>query len=175
MSSEEKGLVLPPLSRMEEDYVVIGWGSDPACDLCAVLRSGYCAVGEPPAPLGFHAASEIYHESPLEKQSSEVNNATARVMTNKKLVSPYANGEGLSTLPYAGWKLSPMMGAMYAPELYAVPGFPYSSAAAAAAASTAAAASFRGAALRSRGRAHTPVYGAVRAALPQPTLPAYPG
>lgn len=72
-------------------------------------------------------------------------------MTNKKLVSPYANGEGLSTLPYgkttsprflssssvvnnearqiiggfslclgsAGWKLSPMMGAMYGPELYA--------------------------------------------------------
>lgn len=81
----------------------------------------------------------------------QVNNATARVMTNKKLVSPYANGEGLSTLPYgkttsprflssssvdsneamqiiggfslcldsAGWKLSPMMGAMYGPELYA--------------------------------------------------------
>lgn len=73
------------------------------------------------------------------------------MMTNKKLVSPYANGEGLSTLPYgkttsprflssssvvsneamqiiggfslcldaAGWKLSPMMGAMYGPELYA--------------------------------------------------------
>lgn len=30
----------------------------------------------------------------------QVNNATARVMTNKKLVSPYANGEGLSALPY---------------------------------------------------------------------------
>lgn len=29
-----------------------------------------------------------------------MNNATARVMTNKKLVSPYANGEGLSALPY---------------------------------------------------------------------------
>lgn len=30
----------------------------------------------------------------------QVNNATARVMTNKKMVSPYANGEGLSSLPY---------------------------------------------------------------------------
>ncbi|KAK3556726.1 hypothetical protein QTP70_015075 [Hemibagrus guttatus] len=100
-----------------------------------------------------------------------VNNATARVMTNKKLVSPYANGEGLSALPYvAGWKLSPMVGAMYGPELYAVPGFPYPTAAAAAAATTAA--TFRGAHLRGRGR---PVYGAVRAAIPQPAIPAYPG
>ncbi|XP_031683472.1 RNA binding protein fox-1 homolog 2-like isoform X2 [Oncorhynchus kisutch] len=89
-------------------------------------------------------------------------------MTNKKMVSPYPNGEALSTLPYAGWKLSPMVQAMYGPELYAVPGFPYPSAAAAA--STAAA--FRGAHLRGRGR---PVYGAVRAAVPQPALPAYPG
>ncbi|KAG7216198.1 hypothetical protein INR49_029047 [Caranx melampygus] len=31
-------------------------------------------------------------------------------MTNKKMVSPYPNGEALSTLPYAGWKLSPMVG-----------------------------------------------------------------
>eukprot|EP00063_Salmo_salar_P073799 XP_014048634.1 PREDICTED: RNA binding protein fox-1 homolog 2-like [Salmo salar] len=98
----------------------------------------------------------------------QVNNATARVMTNKKMVSPYPNGEALSTLPYAGWKLSPMVQAMYGPELYAVPGFPYPSAAAAA--STAAA--FRGAHLRGRGR---PVYSAVRAAVPQPALPAYPG
>lgn len=30
----------------------------------------------------------------------QVNNATARVMTNKKMVSPYPNGEALSTLPY---------------------------------------------------------------------------
>ncbi|XP_017337293.1 RNA binding protein fox-1 homolog 2 isoform X1 [Ictalurus punctatus] len=101
----------------------------------------------------------------------QVNNATARVMTNKKLVSPYANGEGLSALPYvAGWKLSPMVSAMYGPELYAVPGFPYPTAAAAAAATTAA--TFRGAHLRGRGR---PVYGTVRAAIPQPAIPAYPG
>lgn len=30
----------------------------------------------------------------------KVNNATARVMTNKKMTAPYANGEGLATLPY---------------------------------------------------------------------------
>uniref|UniRef100_A0A8C2FGY2 RNA binding protein fox-1 homolog 2 n=1 Tax=Cyprinus carpio TaxID=7962 RepID=A0A8C2FGY2_CYPCA len=117
-------------------------------------------------------ARERLHGTIVEGRKIEVNNATARVMTNKKMVSPYANGEGLSTLPYAGWKLSPMMSAMYAPELYAVPGFPYpTTAAAAAAASTAA--SFRGAHhLRGRGR---PVYGAVRAAVPQPTIQAYPG
>lgn len=50
-----------------------------------------------------------------------------------------------------------------------VPGFPYP-AAAAAAASTAA--TFRGAHLRGRAR---PVYSAVRAAVPQPAIPAYPG
>ncbi|XP_031690216.1 RNA binding protein fox-1 homolog 2 isoform X2 [Oncorhynchus kisutch] len=112
-------------------------------------------------------ARERLHGTLVEGRKIEVNNATARVMTNKKMVSPYPNGEALSTLPY-GWKLSPMVQAMYGPELYAVPGFPYPSAAAAA--STAAA--FRGAHLRGRGR---PVYGAVRAAVPQPALPAYPG
>lgn len=93
-----------------------------------------------------------------------------------------------------------MVGAMYSPELYtgttthflrwrhgdariilevfikeavplffSVPGFPYQ--AAAAAASTAAA-TFRGAHLRGRAR---PVYSAVRAAVPQPAIPTYPG
>ncbi|XP_063282407.1 RNA binding protein fox-1 homolog 2 isoform X12 [Pelobates fuscus] len=91
------------------------------------------------------------------ERGSKVNNATARVMTNKKTVTPYGNG----------WKLSPMVGAVYGPELYAVPGFPYPTAAAAA--TTAAA--FRGAHLRGRGRT---VYGAVRAV--QPTaIPTYPG
>uniref|UniRef100_A0A5F9D5N4 RNA binding protein fox-1 homolog 2 n=1 Tax=Oryctolagus cuniculus TaxID=9986 RepID=A0A5F9D5N4_RABIT len=119
----------------------------------------------------------------------EVNNATARVMTNKKMVTPYANG----------WKLSPVVGAVYGPELYAassfqadvslgneaavplsgrggintyiplislplVPGFPYPTAATTAAA-------FRGAHLRGRGRT---VYGAVRA-VPPTAIPAYPG
>uniref|UniRef100_A0A1A7ZZ27 RNA binding protein fox-1 homolog n=2 Tax=Nothobranchius furzeri TaxID=105023 RepID=A0A1A7ZZ27_NOTFU len=115
-------------------------------------------------------AREKLHGTLVEGRKIEVNNATARVMTNKKMVSPYPNGEALSTLPY-GWKLSPMVGAVYGPELYAVPGFPYPTAAAAAAATTAAAA-FRGAHLRGRGR---PVYSAVRAAVPQPAIPAYPG
>lgn len=30
----------------------------------------------------------------------QVNNATARVMTNKKMTTPYSNGEGLAALPY---------------------------------------------------------------------------
>ncbi|XP_033827431.1 RNA binding protein fox-1 homolog 2-like isoform X5 [Periophthalmus magnuspinnatus] len=115
-------------------------------------------------------AREKLHGTLVEGRKIEVNNATARVMTNKKMVSPYPNGEALSALPYAGWKLSPMVGAVYGPELYAVPGFPYPSAAAAAA--TTAAAAFRGAHLRGRGR---PVYSAVRAAVPQAAIPAYPG
>ncbi|XP_051904473.1 RNA binding protein fox-1 homolog 2-like isoform X2 [Hippocampus zosterae] len=116
-------------------------------------------------------AREKLHGTLVEGRKIEVNNATARVMTNKKMVSPYPNGEALSTLPYAGWKLSPMVSAVYGPELYAVPGFPYPSAAAAAT-TAAAAAAFRGAHLRGRGR---PVYSAVRAAVPQPAIPAYPG
>uniref|UniRef100_A0A8D0D4M0 RNA binding protein fox-1 homolog 2 n=1 Tax=Sander lucioperca TaxID=283035 RepID=A0A8D0D4M0_SANLU len=108
-------------------------------------------------------AREKLHGTLVEGRKIEVNNATARVMTNKKMTTPYSNGEGLATLPYAGWKLSPMVGAMYSPELYTVPGFPYPAAAAAAAASTAA--TFRGAHLRGRAR---PVYSAVRAAVPQP-------
>ncbi|XP_035381628.1 RNA binding protein fox-1 homolog 2-like [Electrophorus electricus] len=103
-------------------------------------------------------ARERLHGTLVEGRKIEVNNATARVMTNKKLVSPYPNGDTLNPLPYAGWKLSPVVGAMYAPDLYTVPGFPYT---------TAAAAVFRGAQLRGRGR---PLYGTVRAA-----LPAYPG
>uniref|UniRef100_A0AAY4CYR9 RNA binding protein fox-1 homolog 2 n=1 Tax=Denticeps clupeoides TaxID=299321 RepID=A0AAY4CYR9_9TELE len=110
-------------------------------------------------------AREKLHGTLVEGRKIEVNNATARVMTNKKMVSPYPNGEALSALPYAGWKLSPVVGGIYGPELYAVPGFPYPTAAAAAA-STAAA--FRGAHLRGRGR---PVYSAVRAAVPQPAIP----
>lgn len=55
--------------------------------------------------------------------------------------------------------------------LCTVPGFPYPSAAAATTAAAAAAA-FRGAHLRGRGR---PIYSAVRAAVPQPAIPAYPG
>ncbi|XP_043971278.1 RNA binding protein fox-1 homolog 2 isoform X2 [Gambusia affinis] len=116
-------------------------------------------------------AREKLHGTLVEGRKIEVNNATARVMTNKKMTTPYANGEGLAALPYAGWKLSPMVGAMYSPELYTVPGFPYPAAAAAAAAASTAA-TFRGTHLRGRAR---PVYSAVRAAVPQPAIPAYPG
>uniref|UniRef100_A0A674P6A8 RNA binding protein fox-1 homolog 2 n=1 Tax=Takifugu rubripes TaxID=31033 RepID=A0A674P6A8_TAKRU len=114
-------------------------------------------------------AKEKLHGTLVEGRKIEVNNATARVMTNKKMTTPYANGEGLAALPYAGWKLTPMVGAMYSPELYTVPGFPYSAAAAAAATT---AATIRGAHLRGRAR---PVYSAVRAAVPQPAIPTYPG
>ncbi|KAM8842628.1 RNA binding protein fox-1 homolog 2 isoform 1-T1 [Synchiropus picturatus] len=118
-------------------------------------------------------AREKLHGTLVEGRKIEVNNATARVMTNKKMTTPYANGEGLAALPYAGWKLSPMVGAMYSPELYTgmttVPGFPYPAAAAAAATT---AATFRGAHLRGRAR---PVYSAVRAAVPQAAIPTYPG
>ncbi|XP_066490249.1 RNA binding protein fox-1 homolog 2 isoform X7 [Tiliqua scincoides] len=99
-------------------------------------------------------AREKLHGTVVEGRKIEVNNATARVMTNKKMVTPYANG----------WKLSPVVGAVYGPELYAVPGFPYPTAATTAAA-------FRGAHLRGRGRT---VYGAVRA-VPPAAIPAYPG
>ncbi|XP_009330880.1 PREDICTED: RNA binding protein fox-1 homolog 2 isoform X8 [Pygoscelis adeliae] len=119
------------------------------------------------------------------ERGSKVNNATARVMTNKKMVTPYANG----------WKLSPVVGAVYGPELYAassfqadvslgndaavplsgrggintyipliIPGFPYPT-------PPTTAAAFRGAHLRGRGRT---VYGAVRA-VPPTAIPAYPG
>ncbi|XP_039209013.1 RNA binding protein fox-1 homolog 2 isoform X6 [Crotalus tigris] len=99
-------------------------------------------------------AREKLHGTVVEGRKIEVNNATARVMTNKKMVTPYANG----------WKLSPVVGAVYGPELYAVPSFPYPTAATTAAA-------FRGAHLRGRGRT---VYGAVRA-VPPTAIPAYPG
>ncbi|XP_039209017.1 RNA binding protein fox-1 homolog 2 isoform X8 [Crotalus tigris] len=130
-------------------------------------------------------AREKLHGTVVEGRKIEVNNATARVMTNKKMVTPYANG----------WKLSPVVGAVYGPELYAassfqadvslgndaavplsgrggintyipliIPSFPYPTAATTAAA-------FRGAHLRGRGRT---VYGAVRA-VPPTAIPAYPG
>ncbi|XP_041532110.1 RNA binding protein fox-1 homolog 1 isoform X25 [Microtus oregoni] len=88
------------------------------------------------------------------ERGSKVNNATARVMTNKKTVNPYTNG----------WKLNPVVGAVYSPDFYAVPGFPYPAATAAAA--------YRGAHLRGRGRT---VYNTFRAAAPPPPIPAYGG
>lgn len=99
-------------------------------------------------------AREKLHSTLVEGRKIEVNNATARVMTNKKAVNPYANG----------WKLNPVVGAVYSPEFYAVPGFPYPAATAAAA--------YRGAHLRGRGRT---VYNTFRAAAPPPPIPAYGG
>ncbi|XP_061079546.1 RNA binding protein fox-1 homolog 1 isoform X3 [Conger conger] len=99
-------------------------------------------------------AREKLHGTVVEGRKIEVNNATARVMTNKKTVNPYANG----------WKLNPVVGAVYSPEFYAVPGFPYPTATAAAA--------YRGAHLRGRGRT---VYNTFRAAAPPPPIPAYGG
>ncbi|XP_077390272.1 RNA binding protein fox-1 homolog 1 isoform X5 [Festucalex cinctus] len=103
-------------------------------------------------------AREKLHGTVVEGRKIEVNNATARVMTNKKTVNPYANG----------WKLNPVVSAVYSPEFYAVPGFPYPAASAAAAA----AAAYRGTHLRGRGRT---VYNTFRAAAPPPHIPAYGG
>uniref|UniRef100_A0A8C5NLD0 RNA binding fox-1 homolog 3 n=1 Tax=Junco hyemalis TaxID=40217 RepID=A0A8C5NLD0_JUNHY len=86
------------------------------------------------------------------ERGSKVNNATARVMTNKKVANPYTNG----------WKLNPVVGAVYGPEFYAVTGFPYPA--------TGTAVAYRGAHLRGRGRA---VYNTFRAAPPPPPIPAY--
>uniref|UniRef100_A0A3Q2XBX1 RNA binding fox-1 homolog 3 n=1 Tax=Hippocampus comes TaxID=109280 RepID=A0A3Q2XBX1_HIPCM len=80
-------------------------------------------------------AREKLNGTIVEGRKIEVNNATARVMTNKKVANPYANG----------WKLNPVVGAVYSPEFYAVTGFPYPTAGAAVA--------YRGAHLRGRGRA----------------------
>ncbi|XP_072530619.1 RNA binding protein fox-1 homolog 3-like isoform X1 [Salminus brasiliensis] len=97
-------------------------------------------------------AREKLNGTIVEGRKIEVNNATARVMTNKKAANPYTNG----------WKLNPVVGAVYAPELYAVTGFPYPPAGAAVA--------YRGAQLRGRGRA---VYNTFRTAAPPPPIPAY--
>ncbi|XP_039205728.1 RNA binding protein fox-1 homolog 1 isoform X6 [Crotalus tigris] len=126
-------------------------------------------------------AREKLHSTVVEGRKIEVNNATARVMTNKKTINPYTNG----------WKLNPVVGAVYSPEFYAgrvllcqanqegspmysapsslvytstMPGFPYPAATAAAA--------YRGAHLRGRGRT---VYNTFRAAAPPPPIPAYGG
>ncbi|XP_055360727.1 RNA binding protein fox-1 homolog 3 isoform X4 [Betta splendens] len=97
-------------------------------------------------------AREKLNGTIVEGRKIEVNNATARVMTNKKVANPYTNG----------WKLNPVVGAVYSPEFYAVTGFPYPSAGAAV--------TYRGAQLRGRGRT---VYNTFRAAPPPPPLPAY--
>ncbi|XP_064378941.1 RNA binding protein fox-1 homolog 3 isoform X3 [Dromaius novaehollandiae] len=97
-------------------------------------------------------AREKLNGTIVEGRKIEVNNATARVMTNKKATNPYTNG----------WKLNPVVGAVYGPEFYAVTGFPYPA--------TGTAVAYRGAHLRGRGRA---VYNTFRAAPPPPPIPTY--
>ncbi|CAL8290410.1 unnamed protein product [Merluccius merluccius] len=106
-------------------------------------------------------AREKLNGTIVEGRKIEVNNATARVVT-KKPQTPVVNGD----VSAAGWKINPVMGAMYAPELYTVASFPYPVAAPALA--------YRGSALRGRGRA---VYNTIRsAAAATPTaVPGYPG
>uniref|UniRef100_A0A8C8SFQ3 RNA binding protein fox-1 homolog n=1 Tax=Pelusios castaneus TaxID=367368 RepID=A0A8C8SFQ3_9SAUR len=99
-------------------------------------------------------AREKLNGTIVEGRKIEVNNATARVMTNKKAANPYING----------WKLNPVVGAVYGPEFYAVTGFPYPA--------TGTAVAYRGSHLRGRGRA---VYNTFRAAPPPPPLPTYGG
>ncbi|XP_054024038.1 RNA binding protein fox-1 homolog 2 isoform X6 [Dryobates pubescens] len=101
------------------------------------------------------------------ERGSKVNNATARVMTNKKMVTPYANASSFQADVSLGNDAAvPLSGRgginTYIPLI--IPGFPYPTAATTAAA-------FRGAHLRGRGRT---VYGAVRA-VPPTAIPAYPG
>ncbi|XP_023612986.1 RNA binding protein fox-1 homolog 2 isoform X13 [Myotis lucifugus] len=112
-------------------------------------------------------AREKLHGTVVEGRKIEVNNATARVMTNKKMVTPYANASSFQADVSLGNEAAvPLSGRgginTYIPLI--IPGFPYPTAATTAAA-------FRGAHLRGRGRT---VYGAVRA-VPPTAIPAYPG
>uniref|UniRef100_H3CRM9 RNA binding fox-1 homolog 1, like n=1 Tax=Tetraodon nigroviridis TaxID=99883 RepID=H3CRM9_TETNG len=118
-------------------------------------------------------AREKLNGTIVEGRKIEVNNATARVVT-KKPQTPLVNA--------SGWKINPVMGAMYAPELYtgtasplmnasllidwllAVASFPYPVAAPTLA--------YRSSALRGRGRA---VYNAIRSAAAPAAVPAFPG
>uniref|UniRef100_A0A452SI67 RNA binding protein fox-1 homolog 1 n=1 Tax=Ursus americanus TaxID=9643 RepID=A0A452SI67_URSAM len=104
-------------------------------------------------------AREKLHGTVVEGRKIEVNNATARVMTNKKTVNPYTNGTVL--LCQANQEGSSMYSAPSS-LVYtsAMPGFPYPAATAAAA--------YRGAHLRGRGRT---VYNTFRAAAPPPPIP----
>ncbi|XP_036824281.1 RNA binding protein fox-1 homolog 1-like isoform X3 [Oncorhynchus mykiss] len=110
-------------------------------------------------------AREKLNGTIVEGRKVEVNNATARIVT-KKPQTPLVNGE----VSAPGWKINPVMGAMYAPELYTgefqFASFPYPVAAPTLA--------YRGSPLRGRGRA---VYNTIRsAAAAGPTaMPAYPG
>ncbi|KFP01510.1 RNA binding protein fox-1 3, partial [Calypte anna] len=122
-------------------------------------------------------AREKLNGTIVEGRKIEVNNATARVMTNKKAANPYTNG----------WKLNPVVGAVYGPEFYAgnvgsgpapIPSPPPALLCAQLLSShpcvpwdlSPAGVAYRGAHLRGRGRA---VYNTFRAAPPPPPIPTY--
>uniref|UniRef100_A0A3P9LYN6 RNA binding protein fox-1 homolog n=1 Tax=Oryzias latipes TaxID=8090 RepID=A0A3P9LYN6_ORYLA len=97
-------------------------------------------------------AREKLNGTIVEGRKIEVNNATARVVT-KKPQTPLVNAD----------IINPMVGAMYAPELYTVASFPYPVATPTLA--------YRGSALRGRGRA---VYNTIRSAAATPAaVPAF--
>ncbi|XP_053115275.1 RNA binding protein fox-1 homolog 1-like isoform X2 [Hemicordylus capensis] len=98
-------------------------------------------------------AREKLNSSIVEGRKIEVNNATARLVTKKPPAAPVVNG----------WKINPVMGAVYAPDLYTVASIPYPMMAPAALA-------YRGA-LRGRGRAT--IYNPIRAAPAPSPVPAY--
>ncbi|XP_072345221.1 RNA binding protein fox-1 homolog 3-like isoform X2 [Scyliorhinus torazame] len=102
-------------------------------------------------------AREKLNATIVEGRKIEVNNATARVVTPKKTATPFINA----------WKINPMVGAVYAPDIYTVAGFPYPVAAAAAPAMA-----YRGSHLRGRGRA---VYNAIRAVTAPSPMPGFGG
>ncbi|KAJ6654860.1 hypothetical protein lerEdw1_006549 [Lerista edwardsae] len=98
-------------------------------------------------------AREKLNSSIVEGRKIEVNNATARLVTKKPPAAPVVNG----------WKINPVVGAVYAPDLYTVASIPYPMMAPAALA-------YRGA-LRGRGRAT--IYNPIRAAPAPSPVPAY--
>uniref|UniRef100_A0A3Q4H390 RNA binding protein fox-1 homolog 1 n=1 Tax=Neolamprologus brichardi TaxID=32507 RepID=A0A3Q4H390_NEOBR len=113
-------------------------------------------------------AKEKLHGTVVEGRKIEVNNATARVMTTKKTVSPYANGKAYGTFNWFT-KLIDCNGDLIhgfhcSLSLSSVPGFPCPAPTAAAA--------YRGTHLRGRGRT---VYNTFRATGPAPYVPACGG
>nr|XP_033815752.1 RNA binding protein fox-1 homolog 3 isoform X3 [Geotrypetes seraphini] len=120
-------------------------------DCCQQLMASDCT--ETSQPKRLHVSNIPFRfRDPDLRQMFGVNNATARVMTNKKAGNAFTNG----------WKLNPVVGAVYAPEFYAVTGFPY--------AATGTTVAYRGTQLRGRGRA---LYNTFRAAPPPPPIPTY--
>uniref|UniRef100_A0A8C8SD50 RNA binding protein fox-1 homolog n=1 Tax=Pelusios castaneus TaxID=367368 RepID=A0A8C8SD50_9SAUR len=102
-------------------------------------------------------AREKLNGTIVEGRKIEVNNATARVMTNKKAANPYINGKTLVWAAGVGLEAS-----SHVSLLPSVTGFPYPA--------TGTAVAYRGSHLRGRGRA---VYNTFRAAPPPPPLPTY--